>query len=133
MRFPKSPHEEESPNARLCSFHPGKTKQLDTRIKNITIQQTQNLNEMTQRCKIRQILVWKHLGAVSSPRTRHSNSSQLSVRWPLLCRRMLTSFQAALRLQLFPMLTTLGYLVEPLALSSQPGQDRWSLKEGGIT
>ena len=66
MRFPKSPHEEESPNARLCSFHPGKTKQLDTRIKNITIQQTQNLNEMTQRCKIRQILVWKHLGAVSS-------------------------------------------------------------------
>lgn len=59
----------------------------------------------------------------------HSSSSQSSVRWPLLCRRMLTSFPADLRLQreLFPAPARLVYLVEPLASSSQPGPDRRSL------
>ena len=59
----------------------------------------------------------------------HSSSSQSSVRWPLLCRRMLTSFPADLRLQreLLPALARLVYLVEPLASSCQPGRDTWSL------
>lgn len=54
----------------------------------------------------------------------HSSSSQLSVRWPLLCRRMPTSLPADRRLQreLFPELARLLYLLRPLPSSSQPGR-----------
>lgn len=57
----------------------------------------------------------------------HSTSSGLSVRWPLLCRRMLTSLPAErrLHLELFAELARLVYLVEPLVSSSQPDQDGW--------
>lgn len=57
--------------------------------------------------------------------TGHSSSSQSSVRWPLLCRRMPTSFPAERRLQreLFPELARLVYLLQPPAASSQPGPD----------
>lgn len=60
----------------------------------------------------------------------HSSSSQSSVRWPLLCRRMLTSFPADLRLQreLLPAVARLVYLVEPLVSSGQPGRDSRSLE-----
>lgn len=55
----------------------------------------------------------------------HSSSSQSSVRWPRLCRRMPTSFPADRRLQreLFPELARLVYLLQPPAPSSQPGPD----------
>lgn len=54
----------------------------------------------------------------------HSSSSQLSVRWPLLCRLMPTSFPADRRLQreLFPELARLLYLLQLLLSSSQPGR-----------
>lgn len=65
------------------------------------------------------------------PSDGHSSSSQLSVRWPRLCRRMLTSFPADRRLQREPLpgLARLVYLPEPLAPSSQPGPDTRAPRE----
>lgn len=60
----------------------------------------------------------------------HSTSSWVSVRWPLLCRRMFTSFPADRRLQreLLVELARLVYLVEPLVSSSHPDQGAQSLR-----
>lgn len=64
--------------------------------------------------------------------SRHSSSSQLSVRWPRLWRRMLTSLPAERRLQRElpppPGPARLVYLPEPLVPSSQPGRGAWSLR-----
>lgn len=63
-----------------------------------------------------------HLSHLLGP-DGHSSSSHLSVRWPLLCRRMPTSFPADRRLQreLFPELARLLYLLQPLLSDSRPG------------